>query len=119
MVSNFIVSAEIVVWPFVVSAEIVAVGVEPFFVAAEVAIVRPPARLVSDLWEEHYEARRQYDKALEVWRQAENLVNLNAQRTASACHDTADSAFATALHLRKSLSKVIDDRIGMSELVEV
>lgn len=119
MAKSFVVEAEIVTWPFVVSAEIVAVGFEPFFVAAEVAMVRPPARLVSDPWEEHYEARRQYSKALEVWRQAENLVNLNTERTASACHDTADSAFETALHLRKSLSKVRDYRIGMSELVEV
>jgi len=105
LVRNFVVSAEIVAWPFIVSAEMV--------------IVRSPIRLVPDPWEEHYEARRKYNKALEVWRQAENLVNLNTQRTASACHDTADSAFATALHLRKSLSRVDDDRIEMSELLEV
>jgi len=103
--ANFVVSAEIVAWPFVVSAEMV--------------MVRLPTRLVSDPWEEHYEARRKYSKALEVWRQAENLVNLNTERTASACHDTADSASETAHHLRKSLSRVDDDRVEMSELLEV
>jgi len=112
MARNFVVLAEIVPRTFVVLARIEAVS-------------RPPTRLAkilhseSTAWEEHYEARRKYNKALEVWRQAENLVNLNTQRTASACHDTADSAFETAHHLRKSLSRVRDDRIEMSELVEV
>ncbi len=105
MVRDFVVLAEIVAWPFVVSAEIV--------------MVRPPTRLVSDPWEEHYEARRKYSKALEVWRQAENLVNLNVERTASACRDSAEYTSETAHHVRRSLARSVVGKIETSELCEV
>lgn len=77
-----------------------------FVVLVEIVMVRPPTRLVSDPWNEHYEARQEYSKALEAWRQAENLVNLNTQRAAAACDETGDQASETAHHVRRALREL-------------
>ncbi len=98
MARNFIVSAEIVPRTFVISAQIVAVS-------------RPPTRLAqiphSDLWEEHLKARQDYSKALNVWCESEHLVNLNTERTALACYDSAEYASETAHHVRRSLARAV------------
>jgi hypothetical protein len=109
--ANFVVLAEIIPWPFVVLAEIVAVS-------------RPPIRLAKVLhseptaWEEHFKARQKYVKALEAWRQSEHLVNLNTQRTAAACESTGDHTSQTAHHVRKALAGSVVGKMVLDELFE-
>lgn len=109
--ANFVVSAEIIPWTFVISAQIVAVS-------------RPPTRLAkilhseSTAWEEHFKARQDYDKALEVWCQSEHLVILNTQRTAAACENTGDHTSQTAHHVRKALARAVVGKMVFAELFE-
>jgi len=109
----FVVSAEIVPRPFVVLAEIVAVG------------VRPPSRLEvlpcerTTAWDEHFKARQKYIEALDASYEAERLVIRNVRLAALACDNTADYASETAHHARRLLARAVVANPGIKELCEV
>ncbi len=112
MARNFVISVEIVPRPFVLLAEIVAVG------------VRPPTRLAkiphseSTAWEEHFKARQKYIEALDASCKAERLVVWHTRLTAAACENTGDHTSQTAHHVRKALARAVVGKMVLAELFE-
>jgi len=118
--ANFVVLAEVIPLPFIISAEIAA---SPLTIPRRKT--KPPPYLNEA--KEKSEKRNDdffqlwrplwypYDRALEVWYRSELVVTLNSQLTASACDDTGDYTSETAHNVRKALARATVGRMNFEK----